>query len=742
MVTMEYKELISNEYYSLSEIFATPNRKIIIPDFQRDFCWGDQTHGVPPYFDIVTGFLDTLVEEFKSDKESDHFLGKIDVYEHPKNHIYLTDGQQRLTTLYLIIGMLYRKEQEIELKKKLKNCLIFSLEDNNDDQEPYLQYSVRESTVFFLRDLVTHFFLAELSIDSYRIDYQQAVKNKKGNKIDTLLSFAVKNQAWYFSEYDLDPSIISMLSALSIIEEKLKNIDEDFSDFVIEKIKIQYYDVIDKQRGEERFVIINTTGKSLTLTENVKPIMLGTATKAKFAKEWEERETFFWQNRILGKENIADYGVDDFLNWCFQIIDQQDEFDIIKKAKRILKEKNNDYYLECIDAYYKALNKVLICLENDKYQDQFKFINENKEVKGILQLRGLSKDKQQNILLPLLSFINKFGNETDECYQFLRRLRKNYFDQKWQERNNHYVDWRYILKIIDNSTSAGDILVYQTSDDSLKSIQKVKVNEWFNEEEQLKHKLYDKNELLIKWEDHPDFMGDLTPLFNVSEDKTDLDELKKFFNIYSSIDPNIFTFSEKIELKNIYRLFLYINNGSFEHRSVGGEGYCMLVNSEKKLFLQDNFDVIWKAYKEKTDDEMYLYFQTKLKKYFSETILKGEKIDNIIYDTNTLGHYERVQLWSVLEFLYTKEEIYFNSNICQFWNYPNLVSISNDIDKVTDNYSIGNLLLGTSYYNNKTGWINFNNYPLMKELSKHRTKDNDISKRTIEIGEILKNFLN
>lgn len=739
---MEYTELISNEYYSLSEIFASPNRKIIIPDFQRDFCWGDRSHGAAPYFDIVTGFLDTLVEEFKNDKESDLFLGKIDVYEHPKNHIYLTDGQQRLTTLYLIIGMLYRKEKDIELKKKLKNCLISSLEYNHDDQEPYLQYSVRESTVFFLRDLVTKFFLEDLSIHSYDNEYQKIAKNKNGKTVDTLLSFAVKNQSWYFNEYDLDPSIISMLSALSIIEEELKNIDEDFSDFITEKIKIQYYDVIDKQRGEERFVIINTTGKSLTLTENVKPIMLGTSTIPKFAEEWEERETFFWKNRIVGKENIADYGVNDFLNWCFQIIDQQDEFDIIKKAKRILKEKKNDYYLERIDSYYKALITVFNILENDKYQDQFKFINGGKEVKGILELRGLSKDKQQNILLPLLSFINKFGNEEAECYQFIRRLRKNYFDQKWKERNIHYVDWRYVLQIIENSSSVKDILSYQTNDDSLKLIQNVKLNEWFNEEEQYKHKLSDKNGLLAQWEDHEDFMGDLTPLFNVSNNSIDLDELEKYFNTYCSINSEIFTFSERMELKNIYRLFLYLNYGTFEHRSVGGEGYCMLVNSDQKLFLENNFNTIWKSFKEKTEAEMYQFFNTELKKYFTETILKEREIKTILNDTRTLGHYERVQLWSVLEFLYAKEEISFKSNICQFWNYPNLVTISKDADNFPDNYSIGNFLLGTSYYNNKTGWIEFNHYPLMRELSKQREEHKNISERTIEIGEVLKMFLN
>ena len=66
---MENRELISNEYHSLSELFSGEDKKIIIPDFQRDYCWGDKTHGGKNDSDIISGFLDTLIEEFNSNKE-------------------------------------------------------------------------------------------------------------------------------------------------------------------------------------------------------------------------------------------------------------------------------------------------------------------------------------------------------------------------------------------------------------------------------------------------------------------------------------------------------------------------------------------------------------------------------------------------------------------------------------------------------------------------------------------------
>lgn len=515
-------DLSSTQEYSLSELLSTPNRKIIIPDFQRDYCWGDQTHGKKHDTDIVSSFLDTLIEEFNSNQNSDVLLGKIDVYEHPKNHIYLTDGQQRLTSLYLLLGMLYRNEQDAKQKEKIGHCLISDFEETYDVNEPYLQYAVRETTVFFLKDLVNEFFL-------------------KGNELQVA---DIKKQPWYFNEYDLDPSVISMLSALSIIEKKQRDICiERFSEFIINNIKIQYYDVKDKKHGEERFVIINTTGKSLTVSENIKPILLANSKDVNLSKEWEVRETYFWKNKAA-KENIADDGVNDFLTWCFQIIDKKEEVDIIKKAKELLKEKKNETYLLDIQKHFDSLLLLVEYCEEEEFQNQFKYINDNREVKKVLDFRDFTKEKRENILLPLLSFISKFKNDKESAYKFLRRLRKNYFDLKWNDRKHNYVDWRYILQIIEKSNSIEQILQFETNDNTISRIQNVPLNNWFNEEEKLKRRLPYYKEHIEEWEDHPDFMGDLSFLFQANAIANDSTEIPKIDEILT-IDFE--------RLKNIYQ---------------------------------------------------------------------------------------------------------------------------------------------------------------------------------------------
>lgn len=713
-------ELDNTQEYSLQELFSTSHRKIIIPDFQRDYCWGDESHGEKRDKDIVNDFLDTLIEEFTINKnKSEILLGKIDAYENPTNHIYLTDGQQRITTLYLLIGMLYKKFRETYLKK----CLISDFEEFHDDHEPYLQYAVRETTVFFLRDLVNEFFIKE----------------------NELKVSEIKHQNWFFNEYSLDPSISSMLSALEIIEKKYSNINSEFCQFVAEKIKIQYYNVEDKKHGEERFVIINTTGKSLTVSENIKPILLGNIQNSELPKQWEERETWFWKNR-KSNEVISDEGVNDFLTWCFKLEKQQEDIDIVKEAKSLLKNQENEKCLNKIYSYFEALKSIISLLENEKFQAQFTYINDGKKVLNIVDLRNFNLERLHNIVIPLLAFITKFDN-TVASYQFLRRLRKNYFDFKRTHRVPNYLDWRYILQIIKKSDSPEEVLTFKTVENSLEKIQNISVSNWYNDEEAKKKQLFQNKDLIQEWEDHQDFMGDLSPLFEVEENLNIID-LQSFYNIYIKINPTNFIYSKDLKLANIYRLLLYLNDGYFEHRTVSGWGYSMRVKSKKELFLHNDFTNIWQQFKNLNEEKVFEIFEETLKSFFKTKVLKHRdnpvELDILINDIRSIGHYERVLLWSILEYLSTDRELFFDKNIAQYWEYPNLIALVNeDNTSVSNDYRIGNLLLGTSYTNNKSGGFDYSPYPLMKGLNEEKSNITplEIDENTEKINLKLKTLI-
>ena len=160
----------SNNTYTLREFFLGRSngnyddyRKIIIPDMQREYCWPSEINPVDG-FDLVSSFVKTLVEMSK--ESSPVKMGLLYGYESPQFNIQLCDGQQRLTTLYLTIGLLYKSIcQETTDKEELatvaRSILISDFKENFDDKEPRFQYTIRESTLYFLRDLVENYFLGK-----------------------------------------------------------------------------------------------------------------------------------------------------------------------------------------------------------------------------------------------------------------------------------------------------------------------------------------------------------------------------------------------------------------------------------------------------------------------------------------------------------------------------------------------------------------------------------------------------
>jgi hypothetical protein len=518
--------LETGEYYTLKDLF-TADRKIIIPDLQRDYCWGNKSHGRNKDIELVTNFLTNLIEAFK--KKESLTLGLIYAYEHPINHIQLCDGQQRITTLYLLLGMLNRKTDGL-----FKETLISEYELKQDDKEPYLQYAVRESTLYFLADLVNEFFLQNST----------AIED-------------IKEQDWYFLEYDIDPSIQSMLNALSLIDYQINALEQyaEFGEYICTQLKFLYYDMGDRHHGEETFVVINTTGEPLTATENLKPILLtdpeiSIGKRAQLSTEWEERETFFWKNRNQEndkkkQELTADNSLNQFLIWYWQIKLRQESDWTSGKARDLnplalfskhpqsgSRNSNTENYelseaeweshksLEEVQRYFKAyefLVKNLLLDANSK-----EVLHTIQQASKIFNNASYFRQLPSNVLLPLLEYCVKYEvtSISNHLYHFLRKLRKNYYSSIWPERRSKYVDWRHILQIIEFCDDPNSVLTFNhTTLDRFKNIPNIpnQVKEWYNAEEQLKDQLRHQNNTIPidAWEDHPHLMGDLNPLFKV-----------------------------------------------------------------------------------------------------------------------------------------------------------------------------------------------------------------------------------
>lgn len=89
-------------------------RKFVIPEYQRPYAWTDEQ---------VQTLFDDLVEYTANQKESGegtYFLGSIVSFEN-ENQQEIIDGQQRITSLFLLLRALYSKLSSMTETKEVKN---------------------------------------------------------------------------------------------------------------------------------------------------------------------------------------------------------------------------------------------------------------------------------------------------------------------------------------------------------------------------------------------------------------------------------------------------------------------------------------------------------------------------------------------------------------------------------------------------------------------------------------------
>lgn len=86
--------------------------KFIIPEYQRPYAWSDEQ---------VQTLFDDLVEYTKNENESTYFLGTIVSYENDNEEQEIIDGQQRITSLFLLLRALYSKLDSMTETREVKN---------------------------------------------------------------------------------------------------------------------------------------------------------------------------------------------------------------------------------------------------------------------------------------------------------------------------------------------------------------------------------------------------------------------------------------------------------------------------------------------------------------------------------------------------------------------------------------------------------------------------------------------
>lgn len=98
---------------SVKQLLETgKNKKFVIPEYQRPYAWSD---------DQIQTLFDDLVEYTENNNESTYFLGTVVSYENDNNEQEIIDGQQRITSLFLLLRALYAKLSSMVETPESKN---------------------------------------------------------------------------------------------------------------------------------------------------------------------------------------------------------------------------------------------------------------------------------------------------------------------------------------------------------------------------------------------------------------------------------------------------------------------------------------------------------------------------------------------------------------------------------------------------------------------------------------------
>lgn len=218
-------------------------KKIIIPKIQRSYAQGRKEE-----IQVREGILQELFSVLKEGKdiELNFIYGSLK----EKGTYELLDGQQRITTLFLLYLYVYLQENEA-LPLWFKDCLTYETRNSSRD------------------------FIGEL-----------CKLNKLTDDVYLLPSTYIKNQKWYSNAFHLDPTVEAMLVMLDAIDKYYKEAGEQ----IAEKLKhIRFYalNLNDFNLTEELYIKMNARGLPLTPFENFKADLVGYYKPVKDATEKE-----------------------------------------------------------------------------------------------------------------------------------------------------------------------------------------------------------------------------------------------------------------------------------------------------------------------------------------------------------------------------------------------------------------------------------------------------------------------
>lgn len=377
----------------------------VIPMYQRPYAWGEDECN--QLWEDIIGFYDEK-------SEGDYFLGTSVLFKE-KQKQNLIDGQQRTTTLILLIRALYQKalrqknEKTMGLVDSLESCLWEKddISGSADYTQPRLSSEVAiDSDREILQEILGEKYLKEEDFGELKERAGITKKNKKG------ISQYASNFLFFIEKSD------------EIAKERPMEW-EKICIAILKRCVILPIECDSQENALRIFNTLNNRGIPLSDSDIFKGIIFSAKktdeAKKEFAEQWKDLET-----EIKNVESSMDFI---FMNYMHIVRARNSEKDNVIGLRRFFNEKYRDIlkedktfeeiqeltrywcgeYYEHLSSRTKQFYEVLDCLPNDywKYLDSVYYFYYKDRGKAFFTDGGLEKFLARVVANFLVKLIEK-----------------------------------------------------------------------------------------------------------------------------------------------------------------------------------------------------------------------------------------------------------------------------------------------------------------------------------------------
>lgn len=264
------------------KIFLHPQR-LVVPLFQRPYVWNEENQWEPLWDDVVR--VAERVLRSPLDKQHPHFLGAVVLQQVQKpagrmQERTIIDGQQRLTTLQLLLDALHA---ELQLAKTLTPALRI---------EPLV-----ENAAPFCSRLEDRFKVWPTNRDRSAFNEVMGAKPPINYDAMTLKNERMVQAHRFFSENARE-------WLLAAGEEAVESRAAAIETTVRELLQLVVIDLAVDENAQEIFETLNARGAQLTAADLIKNFIFqrllekGTNVEEAYQTQWKEFETAFWEDEV------------------------------------------------------------------------------------------------------------------------------------------------------------------------------------------------------------------------------------------------------------------------------------------------------------------------------------------------------------------------------------------------------------------------------------------------------------